>query len=323
MRHMTVRVAWVCWGIDLLAVLYACGLVVSDPHRDSMQSVAYFLLVVLLALLAGAGGLLYWLARRRSSVGLIIMAVILAWPALGLIADPTITGMKRWSRQREEARIGSFRDPVLQQLGEAIRQNDLETMRRLLATTPDLQGKDRAGNDMLTYAVSTLRDRQGGVEPVKLLLATGLNPNHSRTPSGLDLVNFLIVSSQPEVQEVVRLLLEHGADANAVDPVTGETPLLQARCDINTVRALMAHGADINRPGRYGLPAVVNFVIPERCWDAALYLVAQGADLDRHDEHGVSLDYYLEEWSKGTYGALPDGYQQLREAVATRRGLAH
>src|SRR5262249_61910701 len=78
MRHMTVRVAWVCWGIDLLAVLYACGLVVSDPHRDSMQSVAYFLLVVLLVLLAGSGGLLYCLARGRSSILVYILGCILS-----------------------------------------------------------------------------------------------------------------------------------------------------------------------------------------------------------------------------------------------------
>src|SRR5215510_8171772 len=139
MMQTTVRVAWVCWGIDLLVVLYAGVQVAHDSGRDPMQSVAYFLLIVILALLAGAGGLLYWLARRRSSVGLIIMAVILGWPVVGLIADPAITGMKRWSRQREEARIGSFRDPELQQLAEAIRQNDLETIRRLLAATPNLQ----------------------------------------------------------------------------------------------------------------------------------------------------------------------------------------
>jgi hypothetical protein len=104
-----------------------------------------------------------------------------------------------------------------------------------------------------------------------------------------------------------------------VDPQTGETPILRAGDDVETVRALLAHGADMNHPGRDGLPAVVNYVIPGRHWEAALYLVQKGADLDMRSPHGVSLDYYMDGWSKGDYGDVPEGYLKLRDAIAERR----
>jgi hypothetical protein len=313
-----VSVAWTLWGVDLLIVLYCFALVAGDRSGSWGKPIAYFLLSIMMALLAGATWLVNWLARHHSTGGLSTVVAILGWPLVFLVASFLITGTKGWLRQRDEARVGDFRDPALQQLVEAIRRNDTEATSQLLAAHPNVKGKDRAGNDVLAYAVLRVRDEHGEIETVKLLLDTGLDPNESRVPDGLDLIN-LVISDQPEADQVVRLLLEHGANPNAVDPATGETPIHRAGADVETVRALVKHGADINQHKEGQMPAVVDFVIPGRHWDAAIYLVEIGADLDIQNPHGVSLDYYLAEWSKGTYGDPPEGFKRLSEAVAARR----
>ena len=37
------------------------------------------------------------------------------------------------------------------------------------------------------------------------------------------------------------------------------------------------------------------------------------------NEHGVSLDYYLDEWKNDVFGEHPEGWDKLRAAIAIRR----
>eukprot|EP00043_Microstomoeca_roanoka_P030136 m.24847 g.24847 ORF g.24847 m.24847 type:complete len:125 (-) comp9754_c1_seq2:61-435(-) len=61
--------------------------------------------------------------------------------------------------------------------------------------------------------------------------------------------------------EIVRLLLQHGADANAPDGV-GLTPLWYA-CQyghLDVIRLLLQHGADVNAPDRHVIELVTDDV---------------------------------------------------------------
>ena len=117
------------------------------------------------------------------------------------------------------------------------------------------------------------------------------------------------------------LLLQHGADPNAVDPVTHETPIRAAGESPRVVRALVEAGADIDRVQPDGVTALVHYV-GGRQWESARYLVESGARLDVRNEQGLSLDYYLQDWKESVFGDHPEGWDRVREAIAARQKAA-
>jgi hypothetical protein len=166
-------------------------------------------------------------------------------------------------------------------MARAIAANDSATLVQLLGGKRPPEGKDRAGNDLLAYAIVVARDKQGGSGPVRALLAAG-------------------------------------ADPNVVDPRSGNTPLGEISDDVEMVRAFVDNGADIDRIQSDGTPAVVRF-IGTRQWDSALYLIEKGARLDIVNQYGLSVDYYLNDWKESVFGEHPEGWDRVREAIAKRR----
>jgi len=103
-----------------------------------------------------------------------------------------------------------------------------------------------------------------------------------------------------------------------VDPQSGNTPLFTVNNDPEMVRALVDGGADVDRRQSNGTSPVVEF-ISTRQWESALYLIEKGANLGLVNEHGVSVDYFLNEWKDGVYGEHPEGWDRVRAAIAARR----
>ena len=281
--RILVPVNWTLWGILLAVLLY--GLVRVSTERTSSpeagRGLGIFAVLFLLVLLAGAGFLLNVAARRESTKGLITLTVILAWPLVSIVADPAIKAYKGRRFADDEARVGDFKDATLASMARAIAANDSATLVQLLGGKRPPEGKDRAGNDLLAYALVVARGRQGGAGPVRALLAAG-------------------------------------ADPNVVDPQSGNTPLGDIFDDAEMVRAFVDNGADIDRIQSDGTPAVVRF-IGTRQWDSALYLIEKGARLDVVNQHGLSVDYYLNDWKESVFGEHPEGWDKVREAIAKRR----
>jgi hypothetical protein len=294
---------------------------VSTEHTSSPEAgpgLGIFAVLFVLAVLAGAGLLLKVAARRESTTGLIALTVILAWPLVFFIADPLMRASRGRRFANDEARVGDFKDATLASMARAIAANDSATLVQLLGGKSPPEGKDRAGNDLLAYAIVVVREREGGSAPVRALLAAGADPRKTKMPNGENVISYLIYGRTPAANDAMRALLEHGADPNFVDPRSGNTPLGDIYENVGMVRAFIDNGADIDRIQSDGTPAVVRF-IGTRQWDSALYLIENGARLDVVNSHGLSVDYYLNDWKESVFGEHPEGWDRVREAIAKRR----
>jgi ankyrin repeat protein len=235
-----------------------------------------------------------------------------------MIARPLILGYKERKYAKIAARTGDFADSTLRSMADAIRANDATTLARLLNRQPPPAGKDLAGNDLLAFALIGVRDGKTGIDVLRALLDAGADARSSRTEHDEDVVNFMMLGSSDSVVDAVRLLLDHGADPNAVDR-SGDTPLRRLyNGKPELVRLLVDHGADIDRVQSDGVPAIVN-LIGNQQWEAALDLVEKGAKLDVQNADGLSVDYYLNEWKESVNGEHPEGWDKLREAIERRR----
>jgi hypothetical protein len=275
-------IAWTAWGAAILAVLYGLYAVSTEratsPEAGRGLGVAAVLFVLLLTV--GAGFALHRLARRESLVGVLVVLGILLWPAIGFVADRIIRAAKERSYAAEAAREGDFAQPGAQRVAAAIAAGDPAALRTLLAGQAVPGDRDRAGYDLLNYAIRRYRFDHGSFECVRVLLAAG-------------------------------------ADPDSPDPGSGWPPLMDLGDHPDAVRALVEAGADIEALAD-GVSPVVRFT-GLRQWESAAYLVEKGARLDSTTAHGLSLDYYLESWRDSVDGDHPQGWDRLRAAIAARR----
>ena len=315
-----VPICWTLWSALLVGLLYGLLEVATErtSSPEASRGLGIWAVVFLMALLAVVAVFLVRASRRASPSALIAIAVVLAWPLVSMIAHPAIIAYKQHRFSAAEAAVGAFTDPGPKAIADAIKDDDGAKLQQLLKGQPPPDARDRAGNDLLVYALLLVRDREGHAGPVRILLDAGADPRKSRGPNGEDLVNFIIYGRTPAAAEALRALLAHGADPNAIDRESGKTPIGTVYKQPDMVKALADHGADIDRIQPDGLPAVVS-QIGTRQWDSALYLIEKGANLDVKNAHGVSVDYYLNDWKDSVFGEHPEGWDRVREAIARRR----
>ncbi len=320
LTRILIPLGWSLWSILLLLLLYSLIKVSTEPagSPEAGRGLGIWAVLFVMALLGVVGLFLNLAARKGSTTGLITLTVILLWPIVFLIADPAIKAYKRRSYAKAEASVGDFKDPALQSMAQAIARNDTATLTTLLKGQPPPRGTDHAGNDLLIYALTLVRDKKGSAAPVRVLLDAGADPRKSRAPNRDDVVNYMIFGGSPDARDAMRALLEHGADPNVVDRQSGKTPIGTVYNEPEIVRALVDHGAEIDRIQPDGVPALVGF-IGTRQWESALYLVEKGAKLDVTNSHGLSVDYYLNDGKESVFGEHPEGWDRVREAIAKRR----
>jgi len=188
-------------------------------------------------------------------------------------------------------------------LFQAIRNGDLAGLKRQLADGADLKARDARGNPPLIYAagfgsaeaVKMLLDagadvnaRNGleataliwgaaDIDKLKLLLAHGADVNaHSR----LGRTPLMLAASCDGCSENVRLLIEKGADAKAVDKGGTDALAMAAQAgDAESVRLLLAHGADARVADQSGLTALM-LALTNCSLPAVSALVEHGADVN-------------------------------------------
>ena len=201
-------------------------------------------------------------------------------------------------------------DPEAARIMEAIRNGDFALFRRMLSANPKIGNlKGPGGSTPLMYAAlygdaasvrsllaagadPNLANGEGATalmwaaydpEKVKLLLDHGANVNAQSSGNRTAL---LVAAGKYGNSEVVKLLIDHGANPSAHSPSLGAdmTPLAEAAYvgDANTMKLLLARGADAQAAGAFAL----NFALSSRCRECTDLLMSR---LGKADLSGVAL----------------------------------
>ncbi len=129
------------------------------------------------------------------------------------------------------------------------------------------------------------------VHAVRNFLRVGFSPD-IRDENGVPLLSHAIRQGN---EGIMRLLIEHGANVNAVSDDRANTPLMEAatRGDVAVVRRLLEAGADLDLKTKYGQTALMLAVGEARVGVAQL-LLEYGAKTDAVDYLGMTAWKYAE-----------------------------
>ncbi|EFY86458.1 hypothetical protein J3458_009526 [Metarhizium acridum] len=145
-------------------------------------------------------------------------------------------------------------------LVDAIARRRLDLARVLLDYGADGNMDDVLGRPIILTVVKNPGIRPGDkVDLVRRLLEKGASPNVKDTAWGTPALCFALESGTPDL---VRLLLEHGADTDVVTSA-GEPPLMCAvdKGKMAEARMLLEHGADADGANRQGKTPLMQAVV--------------------------------------------------------------
>ncbi len=259
-----------------------------DAATRGLHQLPIIVLVVLLVL-----NLLPFNWTKYVALGLVAMPVLLfiiwpIWQEKQRIADNE-------ARYKMEDAAPIFEDQQRDQLARAVRAGDLEKFKALLMQTP-VERLDEGGA-LLDFAVewtAGANDRPAEkLECVRLLFEAGAKFHNAK---GDEIPSHITAAATGDTV-LLRLLLEHGADANAYQTFFERSILFEAigstRKPEAPVRELLEFGADPN--ARAVFDAEIGPVSPlwraaklER-WGVCVVLLEHGADPDFKTSAGKTV----------------------------------
>jgi|GEM_PF-401579 len=192
----------------------------------------------------------------------------------------------------------------------AARSGSLETVRLLLDRGAEVNVETGAGQGHINWSPLSTVAESGSLEIVRLLLSRGADPNLPNDP----FIAPLGLAAGKKHGDIVRLLLERGASAGKEHALR----LMALHGDVDTVRLLLDHGADVNDP------TVTNgwTALKEAAWGEEVgkqlrviqLLLERGADPTVIDNQGWTAAQWAEHRGKPALAKV------LREAEARAAG---
>ena len=170
-------------------------------------------------------------------------------------------------------------------------------IRRLLKAGADPNTARLTGETAIMTAART-----GNLEAVKALLAFGPDLNRRETRREQTALMWAVEQIHPQI---VRLLIEHGADVNARSK-RGFTPLLFAAEQgvLDSVQALLAAGAELDgATPEWGSALVAAAARGHE--DIALFLLEKGADPNAADSNQITALHYAMLQGLAHMGGIP------------------
>ena len=120
--------------------------------------------------------------------------------------------------------------------------------------------------------------------------------------------------THPQSYQLVKLMLDHGADPNP--PGDSDAPLPFAGSNPEMVKLLLEQGADVNSED-HGYTATCRFIshnYSDEYWKSALILVQAGADIDYQEPDGITIERNVE-ISRGSNPIA----EEVAKAIEARR----
>lgn len=167
----------------------------------------------------------------------------------------------------------------------AIESGDLKAVKYFNNMDPNsVDEKNDSGTTPLEVAAF-----EGNIEICKFLIEKGANVNNVSNEGVTPLFQAI---DQSESHEVVKLLLENGADPNLMCGTEGQQgfPLDQAclRGQIEIVKELIKHGAKVNAVDEYDCSALATAVAREKP-EITKLLLKHGADINKGKIEGLNI----------------------------------
>ena len=272
----------------------------------------------------GIGQAIYYLAIMGVIVLVILNLLPFKWakyaglaiivlPFLLIKMDGWYTQAKKWMNQVPVGynidKTPWFTDPLRQKIAIAAYNAEVEKVKELL---PQLGARINEQEDGLSLLHFLVMEHNGyeaekRIEIMRLFFDAGASclPQDNERP-----MQFLPASSGNA--EVLKLLLEHGADPNALDEYSKRPLLFEAIYTYQnvpeTVQATLDAGANPNATFDYGdegdVSALMYAALVGR-WNICPLLIAKGADINYTSPAGITFRSVVEEADSSFTG---DGY---------------
>jgi ankyrin repeat protein len=165
-------------------------------------------------------------------------------------------------------------------LPDAARNQDRETVRRLLEQHVDVNSRQPDGATALHWAM-----HWNDLETARLLIRAGARSDAVNEYG----VTALSLACTNGSRDAVALLLDAGANPNLALP-SGETPLMTAARtgSVDVVQALLARGADPNAREHSDAQTALMWAVSEKHPEVARALIARGAEVRARSTRGFT-----------------------------------
>ncbi len=283
---------WLLVAIDALALVVfgLLGLAAAGPSRTNPVAALIIPFFLPGAILAVAIAL-FLAGSTAWTRGVALLIAALPLLVVGIGKARVV-----WELQGYRDRTGTireYRSDKLQTIEEAIRRNDPPAIRAAGASRSELNTRGISGATPLVLAVRQLRQSPDRIELVRALLDGGADPNLIGPELPLQTA---IGESRTAGVEPVRLLLDAGANPNARTAEGSPVFFIGggANIQMEVMELLLAHGADVRLKDSQGRSVVVLPAIVGN-WRVLSLVLQKGAPWrDQQGIVGVPLLEYLE-----------------------------
>jgi ankyrin repeat protein len=228
-------------------------------------------------------------------------------------------------RNIAESKKPFFDDPEQERIARAIYDGEPEKLKSLLQQLPP--AKLNAGGELLAFGINTANASSykpaERFECVRVLFEAGAKLDSTTTPGESPM--YIAVASNGDAA-LMRLLLDHGADAKLEDPYYKRPLIFEAvssyKEPLATVKVLLEYGADPNVTAVLDddegpISPLVSAAKWGR-WGICTLLIEKGAKIGYTTQNGLSLQSLVAEADKD-FSA--DGYSSREEFEALKKVL--
>ena len=296
------------------------GLIGNAREADSIWR-AYAVFGGIFLIIGMVAGLLVWLARKwwwtLIFAGVVLCAAmpVLLFGAFWIGEEKAAVHRRQFNAEVHSGRDDFGNKPALLAVAQAIAANDQEAIRAAAKGVPDLQAAGKDGATLLCWTVRETWQRRELVEAVKTLLALGADPNFT---NGHD-KSFALGYAVHGPAEGLRAMLDAGGNPNSLNAYGWPLVFMHFKLgyykdeELTRLDLLLDHGADINAvvPAKESDCAgctLLLYTTQNGLTDPAEYVCAQhllekGADPNRTASDGTDFGGILvRHWEKLTAG---------------------